>query len=81
MNKLDLIKKELEEGAGYNFDNWDGGDLQMLEEIVIATEIVIKKSFCKDCSIDLRKADGFCPEYLECKNTIKHGKKEGIKGD
>ena len=43
MNKLELIKKELEEGADYNFDNWDKGDLQMLEEIVIATENVVKK--------------------------------------
>ena len=43
MNKLELIKKDLEEGADYNFDNWNKGDLQMLEEIVIATENVVKK--------------------------------------
>ena len=43
MNKLELIKKDLEEGADYNFNNWNKGDLQMLEEIVIATENVVKK--------------------------------------
>ena len=43
MNKLELIKKDLEEGADYNFDHWNKGDLQMLEEIVIATENVVKK--------------------------------------
>ena len=43
MNKIELIKKDLEEGAGYNFYNWNKGDLQMLEEIAIATENVVKK--------------------------------------
>jgi hypothetical protein len=42
MDKLELIKKDLEKNPGYNFDNWNKGDLQMLEEIVIATENVVK---------------------------------------
>jgi hypothetical protein len=42
MDKLELIKKDLEKNPGDNFDNWNKGDLQMLEEIVIATENVVK---------------------------------------
>jgi hypothetical protein len=25
--------------------------------------------FCSDCNIDLKKAKGFCPNFLECENS------------
>jgi hypothetical protein len=25
--------------------------------------------FCSDCNIDLKKAKGFCPKFLECENS------------
>ena len=31
--------------------------------------VVVKQSellFCSDCNIDLKKADGFCPKYVDC---------------
>lgn len=42
MNKIEKIKKDLEKKLGYNFNNWGKGDLQMLKEIVEATEKVVK---------------------------------------
>ena len=43
MNKIEEIKKELEKTHGYNFNNWGEGDIQLLKEIVEATEKVIKE--------------------------------------
>lgn len=60
MNKLELIKKDLEEGADYNFDNWNKGDLQMLEEIVIATENVVKKLNIPVVSQQSEQCEGKC---------------------
>jgi hypothetical protein len=76
MNKrIKEIKKELEKTLGYNFNNWGKGDLQMLEEIVEASDKVVKnltlsgvvKSSC-DCIAFCRKSEN--PNVKNCKQQV-----------
>ena len=43
--------------------------LNALEEAISVTRCCKSDSeqlFCSDCNVDLKKANGFCPKYIDC---------------
>jgi hypothetical protein len=79
MNKTELTKIikdygkfRIEAETLEDLESYETNLINVLNEAINYTHSCKSDSeqlFCSDCNIDLKKAKGFCPKFLECENS------------